>query len=53
MGPSPRIGVAELKKRQRLEKGAECVGQVEKCAWACTPHARGVSEIKAFRPGGF
>lgn len=25
MGPSPRIGVAELKKRQHLEKGAECV----------------------------
>lgn len=50
MGPSPRIGVAELKKRQCLEKGAEYVGQ---CAWACTPHARGVGEIKAFRPAGF
>lgn len=36
-----------------LTKGAECVTQVEKCARACTPNARGVGEIKVFGPAGF
>lgn len=42
--------MAELKKGSALTKGVECIRQVEKCAWACTPNARGVGEIKAYGP---
>lgn len=36
-----------------LKKRAECIRQVEKCAWASTPSAGGDGEIKVFGPEAF